>query len=143
MFGALAQVTVKPLSERSVLDPLFGPVMGLPASVLTKPLVAPALSAFGCEEAGALAAKPVSSADHQRLEEAGYRPKISFGERVVWERPDTGFWVSQEMALHLLETKSKEETREDKRRPRYREWQGGRALERDTARYQLTEARGP
>jgi hypothetical protein len=62
-----------------------------------------------CEEAGALAAKPVSSADHQRLEEAGYRPKISFGERVIWERPDTGFWVSQEMALHLLETKNREE----------------------------------
>jgi hypothetical protein len=60
-----------------------------------------------CEEAGALAAKPASSADHQRLEEAGYRPKISFGERVIWERPDTGFWVSQEMALQLLE-KSKD-----------------------------------
>jgi hypothetical protein len=55
------------------------------------------------EEAGALAAKTVSSADHKRLEEAGYRSKISFGERVIWERPDTGFWVSQEMALHLLE----------------------------------------
>ena len=60
-----------------------------------------------CEEAGALGAKLVSSADHQRLEKAGYRPKISFGGRVIWERPDTGFWVSQEMALHLLE-KSKE-----------------------------------
>jgi hypothetical protein len=68
------------------LDPLLAPLIGLPASVVTKPLVAPALSAFGCEEAGALAAKPVSSADHQRLEEAGYRPKISFGERVIWER---------------------------------------------------------
>ena len=53
------------------------------------------------------AAKPVSSADHRHLEEAGYRPKISFGGRVIWERPDTGFWVSEEMALHLLE-KSKE-----------------------------------
>jgi len=32
------------------------------------------------EEAGALAALlPVPSADHRRLEEAGYRPKISFG----------------------------------------------------------------
>jgi hypothetical protein len=60
-----------------------------------------------CEDNGVLAAKLVSNAHHQRLEEAGYRPKISFGGRVIWERPDTGFWVSQEMALHLLE-KSKE-----------------------------------
>ena len=60
-----------------------------------------------CEETGALTAKPLPSADHQRLEEAGYRPKVSFGGRVIWERPDTGFWVSQDMALHLL-YKSKE-----------------------------------
>jgi len=60
-----------------------------------------------CEETGALAAKLVSNADHQRLEEAGYKPKISFGGRVIWERPDTGFWVSQHMALHLFE-KSRE-----------------------------------
>ncbi len=59
------------------------------------------------EETGAFAAKLVSNADHQRLEEAGYKPKISFGGRVIWERPDTGFWVSEEMALHLLD-KSKE-----------------------------------
>jgi hypothetical protein len=56
------------------------------------------------EEAGALAVLPVPSADHRRLEEAGYRPKISFGGRVIFERPDTGFWVSEEMALHLLNT---------------------------------------
>ena len=64
-----------------------------------------------CEEAGALGAKPVSSADHQRLEEAGYKSKISFGGRVIWERPDTGFWVSQEMALHLLEKRKEGEQR--------------------------------
>jgi hypothetical protein len=59
-----------------------------------------------CEGAGVLAAKSLSSADHQRLEEAGYRPKISFGERVIWERPDTGLYVSEEMTLHLLGTKN-------------------------------------
>jgi hypothetical protein len=58
------------------------------------------------EETGALAAKLVSNADHQRLKEAGYKPKISFGKRVIWERPDTGFYVSQEIALHLLDTKN-------------------------------------
>jgi hypothetical protein len=38
----------------------------------------------------------------RRLLEAGWKPKVSFGQRVIWERPDTGFWVSEEMALHLL-----------------------------------------
>jgi len=33
------------------------------------------------------------------------------GGKIIWERPDTGFWVSQEMALHLLERKSAEERR--------------------------------
>ena len=59
-----------------------------------------------CEGAGVLAAKSLSSADHQRLEEAGYRPKISFGERVIWERPNTGFYYSEEVALHLLDAKN-------------------------------------
>jgi hypothetical protein len=57
-------------------------------------------------ETEARAAHPVSSADYQRLEEAGYGPKVSFFGRVLWERPDTGFYVSQEMALHLLDTKN-------------------------------------
>lgn len=37
-----------------------------------------------------------------RLEAAGFRPKVSFFERVIWQRPDTGFYVSEQMALHLL-----------------------------------------
>jgi hypothetical protein len=64
-----------------------------------------------CEEARALAAISVSSADHQRLKEAGYTPKARFGERVIWQRPDKGFWVSQEMALHLLEKNKEAEQR--------------------------------
>ncbi len=59
-----------------------------------------------CEEAGILTALPVSGADRRRLEAAGYKPKLSFGKRVIWERPDTGFYVSQEMALRLLDTKN-------------------------------------
>lgn len=39
----------------------------------------------------------------RRLHGAGWESKVSFGERVIWERPDTGFYVSEEMALHLLE----------------------------------------
>ena len=65
------------------------------------------LSEFQHEEAGTLAVHLAPSADHRRLEEAGYRPKTSFGGRVIWERPDTGFWVSEDMALHLL-NKNKE-----------------------------------
>jgi hypothetical protein len=41
----------------------------------------------------------------RRLLEAGWKPKVSFGGKVIWERPDTGFWVSEQMALHLLENK--------------------------------------
>jgi hypothetical protein len=52
----------------------------------------------------ASAVLPVSSADHRRLEEAGYKPKLSFGKRVIWEHPDTGFYYSEEVALHLLDT---------------------------------------
>jgi hypothetical protein len=66
-----------------------------------------ALPEFQHEEAEALAVHLAPSAEHRRLEEAGYRPKISFGRRVIWERPDTGFWVSEEMALHHL-NKNKE-----------------------------------
>ena len=44
----------------------------------------------------------------RRLEAAGFEPKERSG-KIIWQRPDTGFWVSQEMALHLLESKSKEE----------------------------------
>ena len=46
----------------------------------------------------------------RRLQSARFEPKER-GGKVIWERPDTGFWVSQEMALHLLERKSAEERR--------------------------------
>src|SRR5829696_3780236 len=39
----------------------------------------------------------------RRLYGAGWESKVSFFGRVIWERPDTGFYVSEEMALHLLE----------------------------------------
>jgi hypothetical protein len=41
---------------------------------------------------------------------AGFELK-ECGGKIVWERPDTGFFVSQEMALHHLESKSAEEGR--------------------------------
>jgi hypothetical protein len=44
----------------------------------------------------------------RKLEAAGFEPKER-GGKIIWQRPDTGFWVSQEMALHLLESKSMEE----------------------------------
>jgi hypothetical protein len=46
----------------------------------------------------------------RRLQSAGFEPKER-GVKIIWERPDTGFWVSHEMALHLLERKSAEERR--------------------------------
>lgn len=47
-----------------------------------------------------------NGADHlglegRKLESAGFEPKER-GGKIIWQRPDTGFWVSQEMALHLL-----------------------------------------
>jgi hypothetical protein len=45
------------------------------------------------------------------LEHAGYKPKLSFYGKTIWQRPDTGFWVSQEVALHLLEQSTHEEQR--------------------------------
>jgi hypothetical protein len=59
-----------------------------------------------CEVDGVPAVLPVSNADTKLLKEAGHKPKVSFGKRVIWERPDTGFYVSQEMALHLLDTRN-------------------------------------
>ena len=58
------------------------------------------------EQPGASTVLPVSSADHRRLKEAGFKPKVSFGKRVIWERPDTGFYYSEEIASHLLDTKN-------------------------------------
>jgi hypothetical protein len=37
-----------------------------------------------------------------RLVAADWKPKVRLG-KTIWQRPDTGFWVSQEMALRLLE----------------------------------------
>jgi hypothetical protein len=45
------------------------------------------------------------TSDGRKLEAAGYKPKERC-DMIMWQRPDTGFWVSQEMALHLLESKS-------------------------------------
>jgi len=42
----------------------------------------------------------------RRLRESAWKPKVSFGKRVIWERPDTGFYYSEESALHLLDVKN-------------------------------------
>jgi hypothetical protein len=47
----------------------------------------------------------------RRLQSVGFELK-ECGGKIVWERPDTGFFVYQEMtALHLLESTSAEERR--------------------------------
>lgn len=55
-------------------------------------------------EDGSRTVLPFPDAEASRLTAAGYRPEESFSGRVIWERPDTGFYVSKEMALHLLDT---------------------------------------
>jgi hypothetical protein len=39
----------------------------------------------------------------RKLEAAGFKPKERCG-KVIWQRPDKGFYVSQEAALHFLDT---------------------------------------
>lgn len=48
--------------------------------------------------------------EDRRLQSAGFELK-ECGGKIVWERPDTGFFVSQEMALHPLNRESTEEGR--------------------------------
>ena len=55
------------------------------------------------------------TATDRRLEEAGWKPKESFGGVVVWERPDTGCYVSEEMALHLLNRSDPDNRKRGKR----------------------------
>jgi ABC-type sugar transport system substrate-binding protein len=45
----------------------------------------------------------------RRLLAAGFEPKER-GGMIIWQRPDTGFWVSREMALHLLRNHAKEDS---------------------------------
>jgi hypothetical protein len=42
------------------------------------------------------------SANGRRLVAAGWEPKVSFGGKVIWQRPDNGFYCSEEAALCLL-----------------------------------------
>jgi hypothetical protein len=51
------------------------------------------------EKAEALAAE---SANGRRLVAAGWKPKVSFGGKVIWQRPDNGFYYSEEAALCLM-----------------------------------------
>lgn len=64
----------------------------------------------GLEEAESLATKleattsfRLESPDARRLRDAGWKPKASFGGKVIWERPETGFYCSEASALHFLE----------------------------------------
>ena len=43
------------------------------------------------------------SENARRLLKAGWKPKVSFGGRVIWERPDDGFYRSEDAAICLLE----------------------------------------
>lgn len=51
----------------------------------------------------------IQTANARRLKKAGWNSKESFGGVVVWERPDTGCYVSEEMAIHLLKRGKRKE----------------------------------
>ncbi len=69
--------------------------------------IAKGVSRRGSEPAGPSASLPDPSnpanENARRLLEAGWVPKVSFGGRVIWERPDTGFYYSEETAICVLE----------------------------------------
>lgn len=65
------------------------------------------LSVSRRQDDGSPAELPLTDDGARRLEAAGWNHKRR-GGLTIWERPDTGFWVSQEMALHLLENKGME-----------------------------------
>ena len=48
--------------------------------------------------------------EDRKLQSAGFELKERLG-KILWERPDTGLWESQEMALHPLKRESTEEGR--------------------------------
>ena len=48
----------------------------------------------------------LESPNARRLLDADWKPKVSFGGKVIWERPDNGFYCSEESALHFLKNKS-------------------------------------
>ena len=41
--------------------------------------------------------------EQHRLKESGFKPKERCG-KTIWQRPDDGFYVSQEVALHFLDS---------------------------------------
>jgi len=41
--------------------------------------------------------------ERRKLEVAGFKPKERCG-KIIWQRPDDGFYVSQEAALHFLDS---------------------------------------
>jgi hypothetical protein len=54
-----------------------------------------------------------ADAEARRLVASGWKPKVRLG-KTIWQRPDTGFWVSQEMALHLLDGTERSEQKRGK-----------------------------
>ena len=40
--------------------------------------------------------------EERRLIDVGWKPKERGGE-IIWKRPDNGFYVSQEVAIHFLD----------------------------------------
>ena len=72
------------------------------------PLAADRNTASGVADNGKNPMPLTAGPETHSLLAAGWRPKVRLG-KTIWQRPDTGFWVSQEVALYLLESKSREE----------------------------------
>ena len=77
-----------------------------PDGALTKPTI---LSQSACEtqyvtDARTAGVDSISGEDERRLIEVGWEPKERCG-LIIWANPETGFYFSQEVALHRLEVR--------------------------------------
>lgn len=55
------------------------------------------------EESDGAVSPSLESPITRGLLDAGWTPKVSFGGKVIWERPDNGFYCPKELALHFVE----------------------------------------
>jgi hypothetical protein len=68
---------------------------------LGTPRVADRNTVFGASDEGKSPARAAADTEARRLVASGWKPKVRLG-KTIWQRPDTSFWVSEEMALNLL-----------------------------------------
>ena len=93
------------MSARALLDKLRALDVELTAEGDLLSINAPAGSITDQMRTALLENKPrlleILEWERRKLEEAGFKPKERCG-KTIWQRPDNGFYVSEEIALYCL-----------------------------------------